>query len=209
MIKDQYDVWDYINSIQHQAYWESWLEFKKARRNKKSQTWETMESLKFVKLVRNAFNGTLSKEDLDVIENYQDRIIYNYHKLEFNTIIVGHTSYSPSGFVQDYDLVAEDASKKSIERAVNACCDWIAYNAFSDYGLKPIAELIYHMVFNQVPSLKVQIMAEIIGVTHCRGDLSLFFIQDGKTTYQKIDQYEPEYELNWNRIGYREREQCA
>lgn len=142
-----------------------------------------MDSTKFIKLVRNAYDGTLSKIHKGWVDEYVQLIFYNWIKLDFNTKMVGHTEHDPLVILKEFDIIATQTQ-------INIFCDWVSDDAYSDYGLQPIAKLLIPMMLQKNYSLKVQIMADIIGITHMRGDLAAFFVQKGSQTHAQIEVYE-------------------
>lgn len=179
---DAQDVMDYWSTLEFEVYQDCWREFRSKPRPKVQQ-WEVMSSSKFIKLVRRAYDGELTEKDKVLIDEYTHIIFYNWCKLEFNSIMVGHTEREPAIELAEREI-------KATKTQLNILCDWIEYDAFSDYGLQPIAKLLTPMMLQKNYSLKVQIMADIIGITHMRGDLARFFVEDGRRTHAKIDVYE-------------------
>ena len=176
------DVLDYWSTLEYEVYQDSWNEFRSKPRPKVQQ-WKVMSSSKFIKLVRRAYDGTLTQKDKVLIDEYTHIIFYNWCKLEFNNVMVGHTPHEPLVELEERDI-------KATQTQVNIICDWIEDDAFSDYGMQPIAKLLPPMMIQKNYSLKVQIMADIIGITHMRGDLARFFVEDGRRTHAQIDVYE-------------------
>ena len=198
---DRNDVYEYWGNVENMAAIECWKEFMSKRKESKygGQTWVVMDSLKFVPLVRRAYANELTGTDIDLIEEYAELIFFNYCKLNFNTIMVGHTPHEPYHELIQYSLIPEELSKKRMKRWCHRYCEWVHDGAFSDYGLKPIAELLMPMMLQKNYSLKVQIMADIIGITHCRSDLASFFVEEGKITYAKTQEI---YEHEYDSVGY-------
>jgi hypothetical protein len=191
---DKHQVFDYWSELEYSVYRESWEEFSNGRRTKTGQSWNLIPSGPFIKLVRKAFLGTLNDEDKKLIDEYQEILWYNWCKLDFNTKMVGHSPYDPIDLMEEYNLIPSFWSSRKKKAAERAYSDWVAWDAFSDFGLQPIGELLIPLTLQQNYSIKMQIMAEIIGITHMRGDLSAFFIEGGRYTEQQIDVYEPSYE---------------
>lgn len=71
--------------------------------------------------------------------------------------------------------------------------DWMEMpdgsEAWSDYGLKPIFDLIRQYDYNKTPEETLVLINKILDVYHQRGDLSSIFITGGTKTLSKISGY--------------------
>lgn len=137
-------------------------------------------------------------------------IMRNTAILRANTSLAGHETYYPyeeiSDFLENYFdndeweinnnnicYVDEDGEQK--EEYITdffgdlGLYDWMkapdGSDAWSDYGIKPIEELINEYNDNMSPEEVLVLINKILDVYHCRGDLSSLFIQGGtKSLYQ-------------------------
>ena len=181
---EQDEVLEAIYSKEYEVVQDSWNELL----SKDIQEWIVMDDYLYLQLVERAIENNLSLEDKELIDEYSDLVVRNYLKLDFNTTLCGHSSLNPKDYLSNFDIKIEDK-----ELWNSLLVEKIEDDAFSDYGLKPIAKLLNSLLLCENYSLKVQILTEIIGVTHCRGDLSRFFIKTGSKVYNNITVYEDTY----------------
>lgn len=175
---DVIEYWSERSDVLFRTFWEQFL-----YRNRRSQPWQVMDSTKFIRLVRRAYNGMLNKIDIALVHEYTILTFENYMKLWFNTVMVGHTHHCPKEWLESHDIT-------STKRQRDQCADWIAWDAFSDFAFGPLEKLIIPLLLQQNPSLKMQILSEIIGITHMRGDLSKFFVENGQEIHSQITVYD-------------------
>lgn len=122
-----------------------------------------------------ARDGFVRNEPL--VNKLAERFIHNVLVLQINTEWVGHTELSPE---ED-----ESYSEFQSEEVREAFYDWTK-QAFSDFGLKPLWELITKLVDTIKPEEKVVIMDQILNVTHQRGDLASYFIEGGQQSLTEL-----------------------
>lgn len=194
--KDKDDFYSHWCNFESEVYIECWNEFLDKRGTGKPQHWTVMNSSEFVRLVRKGYAGTLDDDDRQLIDRYTELIFHNFLQLWFNTVTVGHSEQDPVESFLRYDVLGdpEEWDQAEMKALSEECCDWISHDAFSDYGIEPLRRLMEPMMLQQNYSLKVQVMTEIINITHMRGDLSVFFVENGRKTAFQIDVYEPELE---------------
>lgn len=186
---------EYWSERQWEVYDEAWREFLTKRTTGEPQHWTVMDAKKFTGLVRRGYAGTLLPSDYKLVDQYSELVFDNFLKLWFNTVIVGHTPQDPVNSFLRYEVLSdpEDWNEAEARALCEECCDWIAEDAFSDYGIEPLFSFMYPLFRQRTYSLKIQILAELLGVTHMRGDLSQFFVQNGRKTYAQVYVYEDSY----------------
>lgn len=153
------------------------------------------------------------------IERFPSRYIYqwmgiimrNTAKLRANTVLAGHTPYTPyeeiydflnsylgedAWEIQDDNITYKDENNETKEEwifdflAGIGLYEWMeapdGSDAWSDYGLEPIEKLIGEYDENKSPEEVLVLINKILDVYHCRGDLSSLFVQGGKKALSQV-----------------------
>lgn len=124
-------------------------------------------------------------------------IMKNTLILQANTDLAGHSMNFPS------DDVIEFASRKGVQLSSDyyECSEWLdecgLYNwmkmpdgsdAWSDYGLDPLYEIIKEYDEELPPEKVLVLVNRALDIGHCRGDLASIFIQGGSQVLTKISE---------------------
>ena len=124
-------------------------------------------------------------------------IMRNTATLEANTQLAGHSQHFPIGDVVDF------AENKGIELepTYDDCSNWLeaqglydwmqmpdGSDAWSDYGLSPLWEIIKEYDENLPPEEVLVLVNRALDVYHQRGDMASIFIQGGSSTHTRISE---------------------
>ena len=131
-------------------------------------------------------------------------IMANTAKIHSITAIAGHTQWPPIDefvdhyFMGDYDLWNEYKQEHYNDDYDDMCeyldnngfYDWTKLpdgsDAWSDYGLQPLAEICQEYNENMSPEEVIVLINRALDVTHQRGDLASAFIVGGSKTLSEI-----------------------
>lgn len=129
-----------------------------------------------------------------IVDDWIELICNNLITLEYMTELAGHSSSFPFDDVNyvfgddvenckdyyDYAQFLEDVG----------FYDWCQLpdgsDAISDFGIKPISNILNELSQNSTPEDKLIIINRCLDVVHCRGDLASTFIEGGRSTCSTI-----------------------
>lgn len=155
--------------------------------------------------------GKIERFPTGYIYQWMGIIMRNTAQLRANTALAGHETQYPWEEISDFLEYYFDNDEWEI-RNNNICYindegeevqegildffdnlglyDWMkapdGSNAWSDYGIRPIEELIGEYNENQTPEEVLVLINKILDVYHCRGDLASLFVQGGTKALSQI-----------------------
>lgn len=108
-------------------------------------------------------------------------------------------TFSPEfGWMERDEEESEDVESENVD-LYDAYCqfledkgfwDWLVLpdgsGAYSDYGIRPLEELIVQYTEDSTPEQTIVLINKILDITHQRGDLASAFIEGGKSSLTKI-----------------------
>ena len=129
-----------------------------------------------------------------IVDEWINLICHNLVELEYMTAFAGHSQFFPK---EEFEDVFGEKYKGQddwddyydfLEKI--GYYDWAQLpdgsDAISDYGIKPIAEILNELSPDSTPEDKLLIINRCLDVIHCRGDLASAFIQGGRSTCSRI-----------------------
>lgn len=180
---------------------------------KGSQNWAPLINPSMYKKALDEFTrfGRLDKFPSKYVYQWMGIIMRNTAQLRANTTLAGHDTYYPTDDFEeflgsyfsdrDWELndnkltYTDEEGNKKTEDIGDFCYeiglyDWMTApdgsDAWSDFGLNPIEQLISQYDQNQSPEDVLVLINKILDVYHSRGDLASMFIQGGTNTLMKI-----------------------
>lgn len=129
-----------------------------------------------------------------IVDNWIQIICNNLVELEYMTELAGHSQSFPFDDVADAFGDEVDNCKDFYDYAQFledvGFYDWCQLpdgsDAISDYGIKPIGDILNELTPNSTPEDKLLIINRCLDVVHCRGDLVSTFIEGGRKTCSSI-----------------------
>lgn len=130
----------------------------------------------------------------NIVYNWMRLIVKNAISIEYITQLAGHSQHFPSEDTEDVfgdvEVNWNDYSEASNYLDDIGFYDWCKLpdgsDAWSDFGLKPIFDLLCEYNQNMEPSETLLLINRILDITHCRGDLASAFIEGGSRTCSSI-----------------------
>ena len=129
-----------------------------------------------------------------IVDSWIKLIANNLVTLEYMTSFAGHSQYFPIDafkdvFGEEFDGPYDYENLSEFLENIGYY-DWAQLpdgsDAISDYGIKPIADILKEVSPNSTPEDKLIIVNRCLDVIHCRGDLASTFIQGGRATCSRI-----------------------
>lgn len=118
----------------------------------------------------------------------------NIAQLSVNTTMVGHGEFAWQNYILEHGYVFKDKKKKEYDKELNyteeefqeRAYEYIGYNKFSDYALKPLINLAVELIMSNSSEQDLIICDKIFNVIHQRGDIAELFIQGGSESLFKL-----------------------
>lgn len=112
--------------------------------------------------------------DDDALEAIYSSMRDNLVRLQISTIVAGHEAVSPSSILE------------RCEDLVDEFCSWLIETPdgwrISDYGIKPLQNALALAFEAKTQGAKLKYLDRALNVVHCRGDLSMLFVEGGRQT---------------------------
>ena len=124
------------------------------------------------------------EKGLDIIERVLTR---NILKLNANTELSGHVSYSVDDKLEDYGLTIDDIWES--EFGFNNYMRDDVTN-ISDYGLEPLLKLLVELRRKTKPEDRLVVMDKILNVVHYTSDLANIFLRGGSRDLDQLSGYQ-------------------
>jgi hypothetical protein len=116
---------------------------------------------------------------------------------EYAKTLKNKGTFSPEfGWMENYEDEGEELSNVDRYNAYSQFLedkgfwDWLILpdgsGAYSDYGIRPLEELIAQYTEDSTPEETIVLINKILDVTHQNGDLALAFIEGGQSTLTQI-----------------------
>ena len=199
LLNEEYDNW-YDSPIgkAYENIWEGQVleEFLDDKRNGiKEKQWDLIPAAQYQNLLRRYMEmGENARIPDRIVDEWIQLIANNLVTLEYMTAFAGHASYFPEDAFED--VFGEQFKGKIDYDNVSVFLENIGYydwaqlpdgsDAISDYGIKPIADILSELSPDSTPEDKLIIINRCLDVIHCRGDLASAFIQGGRSTCSRI-----------------------
>ena len=199
ILNEEYDNW-YDSPIgkAYENIWEGQVleEFLDDKRNGiKEKQWDLIPAAQYQNLLRRYMEmGENARIPERIVDEWIQLIANNLVTLEYMTAFAGHASYFPEEAFED--VFGEEFKGKINYDNVSVFLENIGYydwaqlpdgsDAISDYGIKPIADILSELSPASTPEDKLIIINRCLDVIHCRGDLASAFIQGGRSTCSRI-----------------------
>lgn len=128
-----------------------------------------------------------------IVDEWIQIICNNLVELVYMTELAGHSQSFPYDDCED--VFGDNIDWTSYEEASEylddiGFYDWCRLpdgsDAISDYGIKPITDILQELSPNSTPEEKLIIINRCLDVAHCRGDLASTFIEGGKSSCAAI-----------------------
>lgn len=161
--------------------------------------WDVIPAQQYLNLlIRFTDNPATARIPGDIVHGwFRDIIIRNTISIEYITELAGHTRYFPSEDLEyvfdkegDYDYWSEYLDGIGFY-------DWCKLpdgsDAWSDYGLEPIARIVSQYDPSMEPEEVLVLINRVLDVYHQRGDLASAFIEGGTGTLTRISSWKPHY----------------
>lgn len=199
ILKEQYDDWydSPIGKAYENVYegdiLEEFLSDKRAGIPHKK--WNLIPSEQYQNLLRRYMQyGDSARIPDRIMDGWIQLIANNLITLEYMTAFAGHADWFPSDAFEDVfggEFNGEpNYDNASIFLENIGFYDWAQLpdgsDAISDYGIKPIGNILSELSPKSTPEDKLLIINRCLDVIHCRGDLASTFIQGGRATCSKI-----------------------
>ena len=141
------------------------------------------------------------------IERFQRRIIRNYVQLWINTVICGHSELSPYEHLSRLSWKIEEMTEPEFETWLNDTPgpEWFFFDdsirqwRISDYAFQRLTPWVAELIESDEPehphyndlAYKLYCIDQFLSVTHQRGDLAAWFVEDGTYTLNLIFNLNP------------------
>ena len=129
----------------------------------------------------------------NIVDNWIKLIMKNLISIDYITAFAGHEQYFPIDALENVfgnDVDWNNYSESSDYLDNIGFYDWCKFpdgsDAWSDYGIKPIYDLLKQYDYNMESSDMLLLINRILDITHCRGDLASAFIEGGSKTCSQI-----------------------
>lgn len=131
----------------------------------------------------------------NVVDSWIEKIVENLTKISYITNFAGHSEYFPSCDLENYygnedGVDWEDYGEASDFLDKIGFYDWCRLHdgsdAWSDYGIKPIDNILREYRPDMESWQKLMLINRILNVSHMRGDLASAFIEGGFKTCSEI-----------------------
>jgi hypothetical protein len=124
--------------------------------------------------------------DIKGIEMIERIIIENVRKVHANTILMGHTTHSPSeylGDLTDNELTMNETDEHDYG-------DWASDDRgswrISDYALGKLINGCMELMYAKTPEEKLTKIDWILNVIHMRSDIAGWFVEGGSQTLNEL-----------------------
>lgn len=113
--------------------------------------------------------------DERALQNIYTSMRDNVVRLGIANIVSGHEEVSPESILDDLDTEQHEEF-----------CTWLIESPYgwriSDYGFKPLMDAVALAFEAKTDGARLKYLDRALHVTHCRGDLSLLFIEGGRNS---------------------------
>lgn len=199
LLNEQYE--DFYDSPMYEAYENVWPsaileEFLNDKENGiPHKKWNLIPAEQYKNLLMRYMQyGENARIPERLVDSWINLICNNLVTLEYMTELAGHSSSFPFDDVADVfgDKVEglKDYDDYSDFLESIGYYNWAQLpdgsDAISDYGIKPIADILNELSPTSTPEEKLVIINRCLDVIHCRGDLASTFIQGGRATCSSI-----------------------
>lgn len=199
LLKEEYDNWyDSPLGDAYENIWEGDIleEFLDDKRNGiPHKQWNLIPAAQYQNLLRRYMQyGDNARIPDSLMDEWIQLIAHNLVTLEYMTSFAGHSQYFPKDAFED--VFGENYGGKYDYEDLSEFLENIGYydwaqlpdgsDAISDYGLRPIADILKELRPDSTPEDKLLIINRCLDVIHCRGDLASTFIQGGRSTCSAI-----------------------
>ncbi len=124
------------------------------------------------------------------IEAIERTITENILKVTVNTELAGHDTTVPKDeWMEFFDGMEQEEKERMAEYMDQYFGDWILENGqwrISDYGLKPLHQLLARLRKEFDPSKKLPILDKILNVVHQRSDIASWFVEGGSSALSQL-----------------------
>lgn len=185
--EDIYDIYE-----DYQIY-DLLSEFEEDKRNGITvKQWNLIPAQQYHTLLKRYMaSPEMARIPYNVVYNWFMTVVKNAVSIEYITQLAGHTQFFPVDDVMDYfgeELNGYEDGSEYLESI--GFYDWCKLpdgtDAWSDYGLKPLFEIINEYKPNASAEEILILINRCLDVVHWRGDLSSAFIQGGKKSCDYI-----------------------
>lgn len=192
------NAFDYIGKYEEYGENDLLFEFLSDKENGiRHKQWNLIPARQYYALLQRFMQqGEFARIPYNTVYSWiDDYVLPNLIALEYMTRFAGHSSYFPGDAFEDafgegavddpYDYLECDEYLESI-----GFYEWCKLpdgsDAWSDYGLEPIWNILKSIPENASASDLLIALNRILDVTHSRGDLSSAFIEGGRRTLSAI-----------------------
>ena len=154
----------------------------------KKQQWEKIPAPLLLKTWNDfvLYGIVRNEKAISVFENILKR---NIVQLDLNTQLMGHSSIDLYLEFEDerFGLTPEEITKvKDVFENQDFAEDENGQPILSDYGLKPLQDLLLKLVMAKSAEDKLVLIDQMLNVCHQRSDLSSLFVEGGTQTLNKL-----------------------
>lgn len=158
-------------------------EFIDKRERNQPQSWALIKFPRLKKIWEDYMRTGFVRDEKG-LEEIVNRMTRNVLKLDVNTLLAGHDTYLPTEELEDYGLTEEDLNTDEFDTFITdpKTGQW----RISDYGLKPLYDLLEKLRKARTAEEKVPIIDQMLNVVHQRSDLASWFVEGGSSALSQL-----------------------
>ena len=148
-----------------------------------TQGWEVIPAPRLIKIWKDYARWGVV-HDVRGIEDIVEMILHNIHKIETNSILMGHTEQSPHEYAND--LKNEEFAPEYFDTDTRFFDDGKGQWRLSDSMIEKLGTYGMQLHRAKSPEEKLIIIDMVLNVVHPRSDIAAWFVEGGSETLSHL-----------------------
>ena len=150
------------------------------------QRWRVVPAARLMKIWKDYAKAGIVRDQAGMDE-IADIVTENILKIEVNTILCRHTSWSPEEFAAE--VLDHEVPEGYFDLLPSFFDDEEGSWRLSDFATGPLTTLALDLYDAKTAEAKLQVVDKILNIVHQRSDLSGWLVQGGRVTLRKLFEY--------------------